>query len=185
MLSKRTNTHTRSSTRRQSRGFTVFIAIMVASLVLMIGLVLLDITRKQVRLAGIARESDIAFFAANAGLECVWFHDFQNGRFSISPPDSGSVACFGTSATNQNGTPASGSEQLYAWTWGTEADRCSEVSVYKFLSTSGDVDMSSIGVERTCPEGAECTVVKARGYNAACDGLEAVGVVEREVTTVY
>ena len=171
-------------------GFTVLVATIVAAIVLAIGLVILDITFKQVRLSGIARESEIAFQAASATLECVRFQDLRNSTFDLQ--ESGgivSATCFGTSASNSNSNGSdpvgSGDEQIFSWTWGS-GELCSRASVYKFHNENNPVDMESVGIYwRDCSVGATCTVIKARGYNKSCANVGDEGTVERELTVFY
>lgn len=75
-----------------SRGFTLLIAVVLASVALSIGLALLDITYKQVTLSGAARQSQAAFYNADTAMECVLFHDQQLNTFAYSA-SSGSVTC--------------------------------------------------------------------------------------------
>ena len=186
-------------------GFTALIASLVAAIVLAIGLAILDVTLKQVQLAGVARQSDRAFHAAQAALECARYNDFQISPASpFAIPNDGvgddnEVECFGSA--QETGSPAdSGDEQTVEWSWGDDVNGvaspnvCSEISVYKFFNASSDEDMFSVGVgndgvgngnDRDCPQGFTCTVIKARGYNSICSEVGNEGVVERELTAVY
>lgn len=58
-----------------SRGFTLFYALLVTSLLLALGLAVFNITLKELMLSSDARESQNAFFAADAALECALFWD--------------------------------------------------------------------------------------------------------------
>ncbi len=64
-----------SGCRLQERGFTLFYAVLVASLLLALGLAIFNITYKELILSSGARESAVAFYAADAGLECALFWD--------------------------------------------------------------------------------------------------------------
>lgn len=68
------------------RGFTLLISVVLASVVLAIGLALLDIAYKQVILSSSARNSQYAFYAADAALECALYYDQQLGHFAFDPP---------------------------------------------------------------------------------------------------
>ncbi len=187
--------------KNTNRGFTVLIAIVVAGVTLAIALSILSITLKQLALGGIARESEIAFQAANAGAECVRFHDVaasQEDSFDV-PGNGGeqttrvSITCLG--ATVENSAPSADSdflarsreEQRFAWTWDSN-QLCADVSVYKYFSTTAAVDMAPLVTDRDCPEDVECTVVQARGYNAPCSAVTGSGsarIVERVLTYIY
>lgn len=67
---------------------------------------------------------------------------------------------------------------------------CSEVSVYKFNGGSevmvNNRKLWNPNGDNTCPPGAVCTVVRARGYNVPCaQRTTAKRVVERELVQVY
>ncbi|NCN52319.1 hypothetical protein GW943_00715 [Candidatus Parcubacteria bacterium] len=182
------NVHT-----QPQRGFTLFIAVIVSSLTVIIALAILGVSTTQLELAGFSRQSEVSFEAASAAAECIRFYDVSTahgGTFDV--PGDGStqgstaqVTCFGSTATNSNGAARSGTEQRFQWTWNTNTT-CSIASVYKFYSTSGAVDMDSVGVTAyDCPSNVECTVVQARGYNAACNALSGSSVIERALFLVY
>ena len=178
---------------QKNRGFTVLIAIVIASIVIAIALSIMAITLKQLTLAGIARESEIAFQAANAGVECVRFYDISesNGdRFDV-PGNGGAqgspvaIQCLDGVSTTIAGV-ASGEEQHFDWTWDGGLV-CTDVSIYKFYDTSDGVPVVIDGeqIRSDCPAGVECTVVKARGYNVPCNATDSSRVVERELTVIY
>lgn len=168
------------------KGFTLLLAILVTGVVLAVGLAILNITQKQFQLAGIARESEMAFQAANAGVECIRYWDestTQGGSFDVGA-SSKVISCMGGTANAGGGT--SGSEQNFEFDWGDPAV-CTNVSVYKFHSDSGSVPVTVNGTtyRSPCPEGATCTVLLARGYNYACGDVGNRRTVERELTLVY
>ncbi len=62
------------------KGFSVLFASLTGSLVLAIGLAILSITIKQITLASAGRESQLAFYAADTGIECALFLDSGGGN---------------------------------------------------------------------------------------------------------
>lgn len=74
------------------RGFTLLIAVILASVALSLGLALLDIAYKQVILASSARQSQNAFYNADAVLECALYADQQLDTFGYGN-SSGTVTC--------------------------------------------------------------------------------------------
>lgn len=56
---------------KRETGFALLMTLIVVSVVVSIGLTVLDLSIKQVRLSTNAKESEIAFHAANAGMECA------------------------------------------------------------------------------------------------------------------
>ena len=161
------------STRIQNNqsGITLLITLLLMGVLLGIGATLLNITLKQLQLSSIALESEIAFQAANAGVECALYYDFVDpghpfdvfgdGKEQANAP---SISCMGSplvsaaddvsssgkadedeSSTNtkHNGKAASGDEQRFRFEW---SNRCTEVSVYKFFEDYGK-DPDDIGIE--------------------------------------
>jgi hypothetical protein len=133
--------------KQTQAGFALLISLIVVSVVVSIGLVLLDVTIKQLRLSSNSTDSELAFHAANAGMECARYirreaGDAIEGDEFASPlvEPGGSIngigSCFGanvvaTVATVDVEEPADddGSAFLYQYEfdWGT--DRCSEVDM--------------------------------------------------------
>lgn len=67
------------------RGFTLLIAVILSSVVLAVGLALLDVSYKQLLLASSAKESQYAFYAADGALECALYYDQQFDLFNTNP----------------------------------------------------------------------------------------------------
>ncbi|HXK40184.1 MAG TPA: LamG domain-containing protein [Candidatus Paceibacterota bacterium] len=64
------------------RGFTLFYAVLTASLLLAIGIAIFNITYKELILSSGARESSNAFYAADTGLECALYWDLRHAGLS-------------------------------------------------------------------------------------------------------
>lgn len=183
------------------RGITLLITLLLMGVLLGVSTSLINITLKQYQLSGIALASEIAFQAANAGLECALYHDFPAAGVSpFAVPDDGSeqavapnIDCMGVNASSDDGSnlpnysdanetdgkSMSGGEQRFEFTWGSDPDAadklCSIVSVYKFSSGGSDVPVT-IGNRDfrggdPCPAGSVCTVIQARGYNVPCNQI--------------
>ncbi len=63
---------------KKQSGFTLFVALIVSSLLLSIGLSLSNIILKQLIFSGSGRESQIAFYAADSGAECALYWDVKD-----------------------------------------------------------------------------------------------------------
>jgi len=134
------NKHTQS-------GFALLVSLIVVSVVVSIGLVLLDVTTKQLRLSSNSTDSELAFHAANAGMECARYirrearaaiegDEFATPLVNPGGSISGIGSCFGTSVVATVGSVVvdnlnDGDAFLYQYEfeWGTESDRCSEVDM--------------------------------------------------------
>lgn len=62
--------------KKRQRGVVLFIALTVASLVLAIGVGILNVMTKEVILGSLSTRSRQAFYAADSGVECAMFWDF-------------------------------------------------------------------------------------------------------------
>lgn len=86
----------RPSLPARSRGFTLLVAVIFTSVVLSVALALSDVAYRQVVLASTARQSQYAFYAADAGLECSLYWDQKMDEFDYTTePLSGSFSCQG------------------------------------------------------------------------------------------
>jgi hypothetical protein len=112
-------------------------------------------------------------------------------------------ACFGvTPVPNTNADVTSGVsgdgdvyQYNYAFTWGTDSDRCTEVTTLIASSTSGGIGATTTeAVVRSiipgypisagdwgCEAGGRCTILSVRGYNKQCTATSTFGTVQREV----
>lgn len=70
-------THQRTITK--SRGFTIFFAVLVGSLALAIGVSVYELLIRELELSQVARESQFAIYAADAGVECALYWDARYG----------------------------------------------------------------------------------------------------------
>lgn len=72
-------------THRQ-RGFTLLLATLTASLLLLLGASIFGLIKKEVILSSLGRDSQFAFYAADSGAECALYWDFRQNLFSSSTP---------------------------------------------------------------------------------------------------
>jgi hypothetical protein len=83
--------------KMKQAGFTLLFASLIGSLVIAVGLAILDITLKQLTLASAGRESQQAFYSADAGTECALYLD-RGAGFSDCR-----LGFFGTPSTTAQG----------------------------------------------------------------------------------
>ena len=128
------------STTPEGAGFTLFFAVLIASLLLAIGLAIFNITIKELVLSSSVRDSEFAFYAADSGAECALFWDRTQDAFSTTSPQP-QIVCNGA------GIPVSINEGTSIFTIDVDpADNyCSVVTVIKGESGS--------------------TTIESRGYN--------------------
>ncbi len=191
---------------RSDYGFALLVTLIVVGVVLSVGLSLLELSVKQVRLSSNAKESEVAFHAANAGMECSRYirrsfatemetgQDIEPKCFdSDSDPDP--VSADDVSATNLD-DDSDGEAYIYDYSfdWGVfPNERCTEITT---LVASSSVlgngvtttDMQALipgypdGIdEKYCEAGSRCTVLSVRGYNKSCLNSGSYGTIQREV----
>ena len=194
--------------QHRESGFALLIALIVVTALISIGLSVLDLSVRQVRLSSNAADSEIAFHAANAGIECAvyWRREntaataMDNGN-SISPecfdetPSPASVPGSNANSYLDSSADASAYIYNYEFTWGTP-NRCSEIRVLVInADESGDgaiisnANITSTNLfpgypstaAKSCSAGAVCSVISVQGYNKACTSTNTYGTVQREV----
>ena len=76
-------------------GFTILLSVLVVSIVLSAGLGIFGVMTRELKLSGMGRESQLAFYAADAGIECFFYWEIKQGAFE---PDESSktIKCAGS-----------------------------------------------------------------------------------------
>ena len=136
--------------KNEPRGFTLLIAVVLTSVLLSVGLALLDIALKQVTWSSTARQSQYAFYAADSAMECALFWDQQQNAFGYGAPLS-SIRC----ATVDMPVTSSISGGM----------QTSEFSVPCPGGVSATVTVYKSGGSATCNAGTAKNCLYASGYN--------------------
>ena len=194
-------------------GFALLLTLVIISIILAIGLTLLQITMKQLSLSAIARESEIAFYAASTGLECMqYWRSFPPVRASLLKEDWDGAAydpdepiylqCADSSPVSYEEVTSLIDDNIYGYKYSynlsydplsTTDDTCVEASIYladlREEASDIEVDVSDMGEgldQLTCDGGTICTTIFSRGYNRPCgEGLKSIFTVQRELTIEY
>lgn len=197
--------------KKSQTGFALLISLIVVGVILTIGVAILDLSIKQVRLAGNAKESEIAFHAANAGVECARFirRDLSS---QIEVNSTIMPSCFGVSAGsvigdvittgNPNGVSVTGDGDVFQYNyeleWGSAGEvRCTSVNMVVASTTVTGTGVTIGGMDtlmpgfpedtsggthtKSCNAGSRCTAIAVQGYNQPCSAVSGYGVVQREV----
>lgn len=83
---------------KNNKGYTLIFAVIISALVLSVGVSILNISKKEFLLASSARESAVAFYAADSGLGCAAYHDSKNHFTVAYDPQIGTVNCISNGA---------------------------------------------------------------------------------------
>lgn len=148
------------------RGFTLLLATLTASLLLVLSSAMFNIAQKQIVLSSIARDSQYAFYAADSAAECALYWDIRYSAFSTTTPFDGAL-CGGVSI-GQVLFPGYGTAQEFEFDIN---GRCARLNVTKFTPVNpGDIS----------------TRIQAQGYSANCTQLpQSDRALERAVEIAY
>ncbi len=134
-----------------SRGFTLFIAVIVSSLFLAIAFSLASLSIKQQIISSIGKESQFAFYAADTGIECAFYWDFKGT--DVFATSTQSIPSF--SGVNCNGRDI-------ATNWDIVRDATQAKTTFAF-NFSPQPYCTVVTVEKI----GTLTTIESRGYNNA------------------
>jgi hypothetical protein len=83
--------------QKTNKGFTLLIAIVITSMLMIVGFAVTNVAYRQFLLSDIGRYSQYAFYAAESGVECALFYDLKNtgGLSAFATSSSGTIFCNG------------------------------------------------------------------------------------------
>lgn len=148
--------------KNRQKGIALFIAVIAVSALLLISLAVSDIAYKEQVLSYAGRDSKIAFYAADTGLECALFHDLKVPDFFPVPGSVGEpspLVCQGQVTADPVRTDNNEEESVTTRFW------------FSLIGLSGGSERACAIVEvkkMTAAQGIDTTVT-ARGYNSTCD----------------
>lgn len=85
----------RTPSRQTPKGFTLLLSVLVSSVLLALGFAIYNIVSKDIILSSSGRESQFAFYAADSGIECALYGDYQFNVFATSSSAT-TVHCMGS-----------------------------------------------------------------------------------------
>lgn len=134
--------------KHTQRGFTLLLATLTASLLLILGAAIFSLIKKEVILSSLGRDSQFAFYAADTAAECALYWDVRHNIFASTTPTN-TATCdgqnLGTIVFSSYGAPISFEYNPNGY--------CARVSV-----TKNNAD--------------PYTIIDARGYNTSCSAIE-------------
>ncbi len=118
---------------KKNKGFVILFAVMISSIILAITLAVANIALKEIKFGTSAKDTNDAFFAADAGAECVLFNDKSSSNSFKQEGGSGTVECFGGTFILNGAYPL--------WSFvlsglGSEVKSCAKVTVDKSALTT-------------------------------------------------
>ncbi len=153
------------------RGFTLLIAMITTSMLLLVSFVVVNIALQQLIISNAAEESQYAFYAADSGTECALYWDLKNpsGDSAFDATVPGTISCNGQTVTT-------GSQSVPTIPVTPSVIGGSSQSIFSINFTKG------CAIVRVTKAGVN-TTVDSRGYNT-CD-TSATRRFERGVTLSY
>jgi len=165
-----------------TNGYILFLTVLIAGVVLLIGMGAMNVIRKEIILSGFARESQFAFYAADGGIECGLYWDLKHVGFgttafatstSSNPPGVGAgVLCNGQDIKN----PAAPVNHSV-----TYPPPPSQNATTQFSLSFSDGTCATVIVRKT--NSGLRTRLESRGYNT-CD-LSSPRRIERAIRVSY
>lgn len=122
-------------------GFTLLFTLLVINIALVISVGVASLLLEEIKLSGTARDSQLAFYAADSGVECAMYLDYNQDLMAVG----GDVQCSGSDPDPIVVAPDS---SFLSFEITLENGSCSSVTIEK-----GEVE----------------THTTSRGYNVACD----------------
>lgn len=154
------------------RGFALLVAVIFMSVMLTLGLTLGSLAYKQQVLASGAVESQYAFYAADAALECALHADQQQNLFAYqADPDTPAPAMVCDNSAPLSAAVLSHTETRWIISTRLSLDsdrRCADVTVYKPAPNAGTTYLFSEGYNVSCN-----TVASPDGARFVSRGLDA------------
>jgi hypothetical protein len=136
------------------RGFTLLLAALISSIVLSLGSSIFLIAQKQITLSSLGRDSQFAFYAADAAAECALYWDLRYSYFST---------------TTSGVSPTCDNEELTVSGLGAEAPYVAEFQLDFFTDSSGGY-CADVTVSKNAS--SPFTVIHADGYSVPCASVE-------------
>lgn len=143
----------KNSRLHDRRGFALLFAVLASSVFLSVGLAIWNISLRQVIFSSFGRESQIAFYAADTGIECVLYYDVKLGAFDPATRAS-SIDCGGVPATVSGAGEVSNISSIFLT--GVSSGPCVDVTVTK-NALAGKTTIDAHG-HNTCDTGSPTLV---------------------------
>ncbi len=161
---------------KKNQGFTLLIAIVVTSMLLIVSFVVVNVALKQLVLANSSEESQYAFYSADSGTECAVYWDLKNSAASaFATSTAGTISCnsqsISTGSQNNIATNPVSSSLIGGGGSGNPT------SIFQLNFTKGCV------IVRVTKLANGNTTIDSRGYNTC--NTSAVRRFERGITLTY
>lgn len=169
-------------------GFTVLYSLLIVSLLISISLGIFDIALRDFALAQSAAESQVALFAADAGMECALYYDlkFRGGSLAFATSTVNPQVALDPQFLYTCGVPAM---PITAPVYDPSGDVASTVLTVYLTSRPGTTVADPEGpcavVTVSKARGGDATMIDSRGYNFCINSSVSAKRVERGLRATY
>jgi len=156
--------------KQNNRGVTLYVSIVVTSALLLVSFAIANVTFKQASIASINKDSHIAFFAADSGVECALYWDVKNttGGSAFATTSTSSISC------NENAeNPSNPNPKIVGG---------SATSTF-IITFQPETYCAVVSVGKSYENGSLKTYIESRGYNSCDEGNSRR--VERAIRVIY
>jgi hypothetical protein len=163
---------TKVNSRNNVSGFTLLLASIIASVLLSLGLSMFVIAQKEIILSSLGRDSQYAFYAADAGAECALYWDFKGGFDTVTP----------TVGAKCNGMPIGepiGCNETTCKLGGNGYVNGVSVNTFEFSQNNKCINVEVLKYDTGRTE------INSKGYSTACNSTSTTRQLERAVKMRY
>mgnify|MGYP001606300971 CR=1 FL=1 len=158
-----------------NKGFAIIYAVILTSVIMVTGLGLANIISRQIILGSAQKASQLAYYAANAGIECAYYMDIYYDRFGhkegevIASPEPAIVSLYDAVSGNSTEIP-SGSLYCYGSKVEFEAPAVDygqpTITAVFYLEGLDSASCSKVTVTKSATD--DKTKVISEGYDSNC-----------------
>jgi len=145
--------------KNKDQGFVILFAMLISSIILLMTSGIFNVVQKQVILSSYARESQRAFYAADAALECALSYDIGPGREGTAFP-----VITGNEENQAPGSIRCGGSDLSVIDLGEIGE--AQFFSFRYYNPSDEVGCAYILVKKTEEGGFYDTQITAAGFNS-------------------
>lgn len=151
--------------KKSEKGITLFIAVVIMSILLFITFAVINITLKASLFASSGTNSQYAFYAADAGIECAIYWDSRFDPSMFATSTAGTINCGNQNISTNSQNPIAGTSTKSLIGGGGSAN---PTSVFGFDMNFGSNPLTACAIVTVTKNTDGTTDIASRGYNT-CD----------------
>lgn len=165
---------------RKKAGFVLLYAVLVSGIILGVGLSLINLFTKQIILSSIGRNSQFAYYAADAGKQCAyfWYASYYSAVFGVlvnnqvNPPTSSDLpSTLFQAGTGQVSIFCNNRPLIINYEPSSESSKLISNFTLPLSPDPNQPSCAKVQVTRKIAAGQVETMIRSSGYNASCGDL--------------